>query len=86
MMPPRVVLSAPVQPAALLVPVLSAPVTPRAVKSLRHVAGAVLGGLTDYQDVNACAWYVGGGWELRNGRKMRPRGLSGIEDSDERRS
>lgn len=85
MMPPRVVLAAPVAPAALPVPVLAAPVTPRASRSFNHVAGRV-SGQTDYQDLNAFAWYAGGGWDLRNGRKMRPRGLSGREDINERHS
>ena len=72
-------------PAALPVPVLAAPVTPRASKSFNHLAGAV-SGQTNYQDLNACAWYQSGGWDLRNGRKLRPRGLSGGEDSSERHS
>lgn len=73
-----------VPPTPALVPVLVAPVTPRGSRSWNHVAGTVTG-TANYADLNACAWYEGGGWDLRNGRKMRPRGLSGGEDSNERR-
>ncbi|MVN89362.1 hypothetical protein GO986_21745 [Deinococcus sp. HMF7620] len=65
------------------VPVLAAGVAPRAAKSFCHVAGAIDGARTNYADMNALAWFTGGGWDLRNGRRMRPRGLSGGGDTDE---
>lgn len=74
-----------VQPAPVPVPLLAAGVAPRSSGSANHVSGAVEGALTNYQDLNACAWFVGGGWDVRNGRRMAPRGLSGMEDTSERR-
>ncbi|MBX8464228.1 hypothetical protein [Deinococcus sp. RIT780] len=73
----------PVAPAP--VPVLAAGVTPRASRAFNHVAGSVEGTRTAYADLNACAWFTGGGWDLRGGRRLRPRGLSGTEDREERR-
>lgn len=67
------------------VPLLAAGVTPRASRSFCHVAGSVEGSRTAYADLNACAWFQGGGWDLRGGRRLRPRGLSGTEDREERR-
>lgn len=79
MLPPGAAAAPLLLPAPLPVPVLAAPVTPRGSKSWNHVSGAV-SGLTAYADLNACAWYVGGGWDLRNRRTMGARGLSGLED------
>lgn len=81
MMPPAVVpVAAPVWPAALPAPLLAAGVAPRASRSVNHVSGAVEGTLTDYSDLNACAWFQGGGRDLRNRRGLGARGLSGLED------
>lgn len=86
MLPPTAAAAPLLLPAALPVPVLAAPVTPRASKSLRHVAGAVLGSVTAYDDLNACAWFIGGGWELRGPRTAfgRP-GMKGVEDGKQRK-
>lgn len=66
-------------------PLLAAGVAPRSSGSANHLTGSVTGVLTDYGDLNACAWFMGGGWDLRGGRRLRPRGLSGAEDREERR-
>lgn len=73
-------------PVAAPVPVLAASVTPRASRSFCHVAGAVLGGLTAYSDLNACAWYQSGGRELRGPRRaFGVAGLKGGEDGKQRK-
>lgn len=83
MIPPAVRPAALRLPAQVPVPVLTGSVQPRSSKTFSHVAGAVKGAVIDYQDLNACAWFLGGGWELRNGSRLRRqrRGLSGGEDS-----
>ncbi|GEM45299.1 hypothetical protein [Deinococcus cellulosilyticus] len=76
----------PVHPAPKILPAavptvrLDVVVSPAAGKSFNHVSGEVTGTVATYQDINACTWYVRGGWEYRNGRKMSRRGLSGGED------
>lgn len=72
--------SAPDQPAPVPVPLLAAGVAPRSSGSANHVSGSVTGALTDYSDLNACAWFIGGGRDLRNRRGLGARGLSGLED------
>lgn len=70
-------------PAPAPVPLLSGGVQPRASTSSNHLAGEVTGSRALYADLNACAWFQGGGWDLRNHRKLRRRGLSGVGDTDE---
>jgi len=82
--PGALTLGAPLMPAPVPAPLLAAGVAPRSSGSANHITGSVTGALTDYSDLNACAWFKGGGWDLRNGRTMRRRGLSGAEDSNER--
>lgn len=86
MLPPASVAAPLLLPAPVLVPVLAAGVAPRASRSFNHVAGAVLGGRTVYADLNAAAWYSGGGMDLRGPRVAfgRP-GLRGVEDVKQRK-
>lgn len=73
-------------PPAAPVPLLAAGVAPRAFKSAHHVAGSVAGSTTAYSDLNACAWYAGGGMELRGPRTAFGRaGLRGVEDGKQRK-
>lgn len=83
---PLRVTAAPDQPAPVPVPVLAAGVAPRSSGSANHVAGSVEGALTDYSDLNACAWFIGGGWELRGPRTAFGRaGMKGVEDAKQRK-
>lgn len=86
MMPPALVAVALPAVSGVPVPVLAAGVAPRASQSSHHVAGSVEGSRTAYADLNACAWFVGGGMELRGPRTAFGRaGLRGVEDVKQRK-
>lgn len=86
MIPPAARLAALVRPVAAPVPLLSGSVQPRASKSFRHIAGMVSGARVLYADLHACAWFQGGGRELRGPRTaFGRRGLRGAEDHDKRK-
>ncbi|THF88457.1 hypothetical protein E7T09_04430 [Deinococcus sp. KSM4-11] len=80
---PRVVSHA-TMPAPHLTPDFTATVSPGARRSFSHVAGEVKANQVRHADLNAFAWFTpGGGWDLRNHRKLRRRGLSGTGDTDD---
>lgn len=49
-------------------------------KTLNHFYGSAKGMQAILNDLNAFIYFTRGGWEYRNGRTMRRRGLSGGED------
>ena len=54
---------------------------PQAQRDGRHVAGQAKGGLLTYADLNAFAWWYGGGWlTLNRGKKGLRRVHRGSED------
>ncbi len=70
-----------VSPQPVPVPLPGASVSPAARRSNRHVAGAVVGGRVEYRDLNAFAWYLGGGFlTLNRGRRRIGRTFRGAED------
>lgn len=79
---PRPLQAAEPTPLPASVPLLTALLRPRASSSSNHVAGTVDGAQVHYADLNAFAWYTADGWNLRNHRALRRRGLSGAGDVD----
>ena len=68
-------------PAAVEIPEISASISPAAMKGFRHLPGStVKGSILTYGDINAYAWYLGGGWYTANSRRGNRRGARGIED------
>ncbi len=58
-----------------------AAIYPQAQRDGRHVAGQAKGGLLTYTDLNAFAWWYGGGWlTLNRGKKGLRRVHRGSED------
>lgn len=71
-----------VQPVPAPIPALLAGVQPRASRSFNHVSGVVVGSTATLADLNACAWFQGGGRELRGPRRsFGVLGLKGMEDA-----
>lgn len=83
MLPPGAVAVSPSAVAPLPTPQAQGGVAPAAGRFWNHVAGVVRGARLTYADLNACAWYAAGGWDLRNHRKLRRRGLCGVGDTDD---
>lgn len=83
MLPPPVQPQPLQRPVAAPMPLLSGGVHPRAATSANHITGEVDGTRVLYGDLSAFAWFAGGGWDYRNGRRLRRRGLSGGGDTDE---
>lgn len=83
MIPGPLTLAPLVQPAPAPVPLLAGGVQPRASSSHNHVTGSVDGTKTNYSDLHAFAWFAGGGWDLRNQRRLGRRGLADRGDTDE---
>jgi len=70
-----------VAPTALTIPKAAASVQPLAQHDARHIAGGVRGRLLTYADLNAFAWWYGGGWlTLNRGKKRLRRVHRGAED------
>lgn len=87
MIPPplRLVAGVVLPPANPVVPALLT-VAPRARSCAAHIAGTVAGARLAYPDLNAFAWWQGGGHETRGPRVMfGRRGLSGGEDNGKRK-
>lgn len=63
------------------IPGIEAPITPTAKRGAAHVAGEARGAKLTYTDLNAYAWWYGGGWvTLNRGKKGLRRIHRGAED------
>ncbi len=69
-------------PAPEGIPGIGAAITPAAKRGAAHVAGEAKGGRLIYVDLNAFAWWYGGGWlTLNRGRRGLARAHRGAEDA-----
>ncbi len=70
-----------ITPNPALIPDLAVSITPSARKSFAHLYGEVKGGRLSYADLNAFAWWYGGGWlTVNRGRRGLARAHRGAED------
>ena len=71
----------PVLPDQAPITPLEGSIVPMARKSFHHVAGEAKGGRLTYVDLNAFAWWYGGGWlTVNRGRRGLARAHRGAED------
>lgn len=72
------------QPAPEGIPEIGAVIIPAAKRGAAHVAGEARGARLTYADLNAFAWWYGGGWlTVNRGRRGLARAHRGAEDTSQ---
>jgi len=80
-MVPSVSVRSHVSPQSAPLPVIEATIVPLARKGFAHISGEARGSRLTYEDLNAFAWWYGGGWlTLNRGKKGLRRVHRGAED------
>ena len=70
-----------VTPRSAPIPLTEAAIAPSPRKSFAHLSGQATGGKLIYADLNALAWWYGGGWlTVNRGRRGLARAHRGAED------